>query len=199
MNEIDYSNPDKDKEKLINKETYSDDIKIIKDTDNPVYEQGSKDSNMSVSRKNVSNDDNQGRQNSTSNDNTNEVNTGQENKVDNSTNANANSDINNDLTKNATNVQDPMTETNVKEVDNTQSNVNKNITEKEPLCFKIHYNFKNPNDSKIELCEPNKFDGGKTQKKKRSLKPLKRKTIHKKLKFRKTPKKKHPRRRSIRK
>jgi hypothetical protein len=89
---------------------------------------------------------------------------------------------------------------NAEEVDNTQLNENDTTTEKEPLCFKIYYNFENPNDSKIELCDAKtSFDGGKTQKKKRSLKPLKRKTIHKKLKFRKTPKKKHPRRRSIRK
>jgi len=88
----------------------------------------------------------------------------------------------------------------VEEVVKTQLNVNENAntTEKKPLCFKIYYNSENPNDSKIELCETNNL-GGKTQKKKRSLKPLKRKTIHKKLKFRKTPKKKHPRRRSIRK
>ena len=75
---------------------------------------------------------------------------------------------------------------------------NATTTKNKPLCFKIHYNFEKPEDSIIELCESIK-QGGKTQKKKRSLKPLKRKTIHKKLKFRKTPKKKHPRRRSIRK
>jgi hypothetical protein len=75
-----------------------------------------------------------------------------------------------------------------------------NATEKKTVCLMIQYDFNNPSDSKIKLYDANAtFDGGKTQKNKRSLKPLKRKTIHKKMKFRKTPKKKHPRRRSIRK
>ena len=66
------------------------------------------------------------------------------------------------------------------------------------LCIKVMYDPSNPSNSTITSCtEPIK--GGKTQKNKRSLKPLKRKTIHKKMKFRKTPKKKHRRRRSIRK
>ena len=60
------------------------------------------------------------------------------------------------------------------------------------------YDPSDPSNSTITSCTET-VQGGKTQKNKRSLKPLKRKTIHKKLKFRKTPKKKHPRRRSIRK
>ena len=165
---LDYSNADNDKEKLISEKTVSNQTRIAEpvgdETNNPISEAAI-----------------------TSNHNT-----SKENQVDNRTNANANSDIN--LTTNA------KVEDNVK----TQSNVieNNNDTEKEPLCLMIQYDFNNPSDSKIKLCDDNtnpQIDGGKTQKKKRSLKPLKRKTIHKKLKFRKTPKKKHPRRRSIRK